>query len=51
MWSRHWKPGSIKERMVSMFDEESLAHLDRKYFNIILADNQMDIISMEEPGR
>ena len=33
-----------------MFDEENLAHLDRKYFNIILADNQDVTIQSRNTG-
>lgn len=33
-----------------MFDEERLAHLDRKYFNIILADNQDVTIQSRNTG-
>lgn len=33
-----------------MFDEKSLAHLDRKYFNIILADNQDVTIQSRNTG-
>lgn len=33
-----------------MFDEESLAHLDPKYFNIILADNQDVTIQSRNTG-
>lgn len=34
-------PGSIKERMVPMFDESSLKKIDSGYFNIILMDDRV----------